>query len=54
MFTQNTVTTGHRFGNLLDVPIHRMLDQLSAATAAKLAKYVSQLDNDHQPLNFPQ
>jgi chromosome transmission fidelity protein 18 len=34
---QKSGTSGHRMGNLLDVPIHRLMDELSAATAAKLA-----------------
>lgn len=31
-----SASSAHRMGNLLDVPIHRMMEQLSAATAASL------------------
>lgn len=36
-FYQKSGACGHRMGNLLDVPIHRLMDELSAITAAKLA-----------------
>jgi chromosome transmission fidelity protein 18 len=40
--SQKSATAGRPMGNLLDVPIHRLIDELSAETAAKLDRpYVS-------------
>lgn len=38
IINQKGGTSDYRMGNLLDVPIHRLMDELSAATAAKLSR----------------
>ncbi|KAG1891416.1 P-loop containing nucleoside triphosphate hydrolase protein [Suillus subluteus] len=49
--TQKTSSAPTRLSNLLDIPIHRLKDELSAATASKssLSKTTTRMSESHKP-----